>query len=46
MKLLVKYGYMRVPIARQDLEVQIDELEKRGCKKIYSEHYTGTKTDR
>lgn len=42
----MKYGYARVSTAGQDLEVQIDELEKRGCEKIYSEHYTGTKTDR
>ena len=40
------YGYARVSTAGQDLEGQIKELEKNGCDKIYSEHFTGTKTDR
>ena len=40
------YGYARVSTAGQDLQGQIEELKKRGCDKIYSEHFTGTKTDR
>ena len=43
---MVKYGYARVSTYGQDLEVQIEALEREGCNKIYSEHYTGTKTDR
>ena len=40
------YGYARVSTQGQDLEGQIQPLEKNGCDKIYSEHFTGTKTDR
>lgn len=40
------YGYARVSTQGQDLEGQIQQLEKNGCDKIYSEHFTGTKTDR
>ncbi|MED4681780.1 recombinase family protein [Bacillus nitratireducens] len=43
---LVKYGYSRVSTLNQDLESQIQTLEKEGCKKIYSEKFTGTKFDR
>ncbi|WP_179139792.1 recombinase family protein [Bacillus sp. CDB3] len=43
---LVKYGYARVSTLNQDLESQIQMLEKEGCEKIYSEKFTGTKFDR
>lgn len=43
---MVKYGYARVSTAGQDLEAQIQQLKGAGCDKIYSEHFTGTKTDR
>lgn len=43
---LVKYGYARVSTLNQDLESQIQMLEKEECKKIYSEKFTGTKFDR
>ncbi|MGE1217668.1 recombinase family protein [Bacillus sp. OV752] len=43
---LAKYGYARVSTLNQDLESQIQTLEKEGCKKIYSEKFTGTKFDR
>lgn len=43
---MVKYGYARVSTYGQDLDVQIEALEREGCDKIYSEHYTGTKTER
>ncbi|MGG0645663.1 recombinase family protein [Bacillus mycoides] len=43
---LDKYGYARVSTLNQDLESQIQTLEKEGCKKIYSEKFTGTKFDR
>lgn len=42
----MKYGYARVSTVSQELEVQIQSLEKEGCDKIYYEKFTGTKTDR
>lgn len=42
----MKYGYARVSTLHQDLEVQTQLLEKEGCNVIYSEKFTGTKTDR
>ncbi|PGB61581.1 recombinase family protein [Bacillus toyonensis] len=42
----MKYGYARVSTLRQDLESQIQTLEKEGCEVIYSEKFTGTKTER
>lgn len=43
---MVKYGYARVSTAGQDLESQIEELRKQGCKQenIFAEKFTGTKT--
>ncbi|WP_179877661.1 recombinase family protein [Bacillus pseudomycoides] len=45
-EILVKYGYARVSTLNQDLESQIQMLEKEGCENIYSEKFTGTKFDR
>ncbi|KMK93737.1 recombinase family protein [Rossellomorea marisflavi] len=42
----MKYGYGRVSTIGQDLQAQINVLEKEGCDKIYSEKFTGTKADR
>lgn len=42
----MKYGYARVSTLGQDLEAQINTLEKEGCEKIYKEKFTGTKADR
>lgn len=42
----MKFGYARVSTLNQDLEAQIQQLENEGCDKIYSEKFTGTKTDR
>lgn len=42
----MKYGYARVSTLHQDLEAQLQALEKEGCEKVYSEKFTGTKTDR
>ncbi|MFT8323556.1 MAG: recombinase family protein [Bacillus sp. (in: firmicutes)] len=42
----MKYGYARVSTVQQDLKAQLQTLEKEGCEKIYSEKFTGTKTDR
>lgn len=42
----MKYGYARVSTTGQDLQAQLDTLEREGCEKIYSEKFTGTKADR
>lgn len=42
----MKYGYARVSTIRQDLESQMQALEKEGCDEIFSEKFTGTKADR
>lgn len=42
----MKYGYARVSTLHQELEAQIQALEKEGCDKIYTDTFTGTKTDR
>ncbi|MCP1322073.1 recombinase family protein, partial [Bacillus sp. S0628] len=42
----MKYGYARVSTLNQDLESQIQMLRNEGCEEIYSEKFTGTKTDR
>jgi DNA invertase Pin-like site-specific DNA recombinase len=42
----MKYGYARVSTVSQDFESQLQSLEKEGCNQIYSEKFTGTKTDR
>lgn len=40
------YGYARVSTIGQDLNGQIQELEKHGAEKVYQEKFTGTITDR
>lgn len=42
----MKYGYARVSTQGQDLQAQLEVLEKEVCGKIYSEKFTGTKADR
>lgn len=42
----MKYGYARVSTFHQDLEAQLQTLKKEGCEIIYSDKFTGTKTDR
>jgi DNA invertase Pin-like site-specific DNA recombinase len=42
----MKYGYARVSTLQQDLESQLQALEKEDCNYIYSEKFTGTKSDR
>ena len=42
----MKYGYARVSTLHQDLESQLQTLEKENCDKVYSDKFTGTKTDR
>lgn len=42
----MKIGYARVSSNTQDLELQIQELKKFGCKKIYSESISGKNNNR
>src|SRR4051794_28349440 len=42
----MKIGYARVSTTGQELEIQIEQLKKEGCDKIFTEKFTGTKTDR
>lgn len=39
-------GYARVSTLEQNLDRQIEALEKEGCEKIYTEKITGANTDR
>ena len=40
---MAKIGYARVSTKDQDLDLQLAELEKAGCEKVYSEHKSGIK---
>jgi len=42
----VKVGYARVSTNNQNLELQIDALEKAGCEKIYRDVASGARTER
>lgn len=42
----MKYGYARVSTVHQDLDWQIQILEKEGCELVYKEKFTGTKKER
>ena len=42
----MKIGYARVSTTDQNLNLQIDALEKAWCEKIYQEKASGAKTDR
>jgi DNA invertase Pin-like site-specific DNA recombinase len=42
----MKYGYARVSTHSQDTKLQIDALVEAGCKKIYEDKISGSKTDR
>jgi DNA invertase Pin-like site-specific DNA recombinase len=44
--ILLKYGYARVSTIYQDLEVQLQQLEKENCDQIFSEKSTGTNKKR
>ncbi|MCF8346595.1 MAG: recombinase family protein [Bacteroidales bacterium] len=39
-------GYARISTADQSKDMQLDELKKDGCKKIYQETVSGAKTER
>ena len=40
------FGYARVSTEQQNLDRQLDALQKYGCDTIYNEKMTGTKRDR
>jgi DNA invertase Pin-like site-specific DNA recombinase len=42
----MKIGYARVSTKDQNISMQIDALEKEGCKMIFQEKVSGSKTDR
>jgi DNA invertase Pin-like site-specific DNA recombinase len=42
----MKYGYARVSTDRQRVDAQVRQLTKAGCKKMFRELASGTKTDR
>ncbi|MCV7131890.1 recombinase family protein [Mycobacterium hodleri] len=43
---VAKIGYARVPTADQNPQLQLDALDGAGCLKLYTDHASGTKTDR
>ena len=40
------FGYARVSTEGQNLDMQLDALEKAGCERIYQEHASGKNTER
>jgi DNA invertase Pin-like site-specific DNA recombinase len=42
----MKIGYARISTKDQNLDLQIDALEKDGCGRIYTEVMSGTKAER
>ncbi|WP_218086661.1 recombinase family protein, partial [Listeria monocytogenes] len=42
----MKIGYARVSTGLQNLDLQIDSLEKDGCEKIFQDHISGAKSKR
>lgn len=42
----MKYGYARVSTVEQNLQAQIEQLEKEGCDEIFQDKFTGTSRER
>lgn len=42
----MKYGYARVSTGGQSVDAQVRQLAKAGCRKVFRETASGTKTDR
>ena len=42
----MKIGYARVSTTDQNLDMQLRELEKAGCERIYKEKLSGKNTER
>lgn len=42
----LKIGYARVSTGLQNLDLQLDSLEKYGCEKIFNDHISGVKSKR
>lgn len=43
---MARIGYARVSTKDQNLDLQLAELEKAGCEKVYSEHKSGIKAQK
>jgi DNA invertase Pin-like site-specific DNA recombinase len=41
---MIKLGYARVSTLEQNLDLQIDSLQKEGCKQIFTDKVSGVKS--
>lgn len=45
-EVIMIFGYARVITKKQNLELQMDELNRYGCDEIINDNISGTKVDR